>query len=738
MFETNRPLCHFGMLTRLGLSTNITSRIRWPAVATVLPLYVIGFLVIVLAACTEPVPVEDSSIELAQPQGTEKRSTEFVVCIDNSRSIKPPERVLIREATMLLADLADPGDRISVITFGEAARLVVSTTIQSDKDRRTFKEMVRSQVDFAENYSDIRAGLRLLAEQREQLFPKPDAVHAAILFSDGRLEPRDGDTQAAFQQIQDDLEGPLAGLELYSVVLGETYSQRAIDRLGFNGQTLMQQYIARSPNYFYHAKQLDQLFEVAVLILKKTKGISSLGEEGGDRFRIDKTVQSMTLIVRKRLAETAEASGLPVAEEIRLEPPKKDASVATGSSPESIYRNSDYQHFDLFVVRNPRPGIWRVALDSGASPVVMSKIDSPINLMVEARDNYYRNESASLQTWLINALTGTVERGDYQLRARVAPPGGLASSETYVSLTRDEATGQFFIAMPGGLQAAFPEGELPEVAAVEIVAQSDTDPWFLRRSDPFEVAFKVPLIHWTLPGPVDQRLPGLTNQLTFGGDFNEALYQETGFEVLPKLTLTVERYDEETRRYEPYHETTQELVVTDKAHSFRIPLGIAENGRFRYSYRLAGNSEARLVRIRSPWAPLRVEPNWPLLAAIGAVLLVLLHLLGALMARLHGQVQIEVKGVAPGFATAAVRSRRVFDSVSVSDIDLGTARFRVQAKRYLLIFKRLKFMALAGNTILDKQALRPGGTRLLRARGRHEATIMDDEGREINVEMTLR
>ena len=55
-----------------------------------------------------------------------------------------------------------------------------------------------------------------------------------------------------------------------------------------------------------------------------------------------------------------------------------------------------------------------------------------------------------------------------------------------------------------------------------------------------------------------------------------------------------------------------------------------------------------------------------------------------------------------------------------------------------LLFKRLQFMALAGNTVLDKQALRPGGSRLLRARGKHEATITDDEGREIHVEMMLR
>ncbi len=724
------------MLKQLVMSANTISFIRWHAAFTVLPL--IAFLALLLAACSEPVPVEDNQVELAEPKNIEKSSTEFVVCIDNSRSIKSAEQILIREATMLLADLADPGDRISVITFGESARVVVSTEIQSDKDRRVFKETVQSQVDFAENYSDIRAGLRLLAEQREQLFPSSDAVHAAIVFSDGRLEAKDGNNQAAFQQIQHDLEEPLAGLEIYAVVLGESYSQRQIDKLGFNGHTLMQQHIARSANYFYHAKQLDQLFEVAVLILKKTKGISSLGEEDGDRFRIDGTVRSMTLIVRKRVAEKDEVSELPVAEEIQLVPPQENVSAGADRNPESIYRNSSYQHFDLFVVRNPRPGIWRVELDNGKQPVLLSKIDSPINIIVDAKDGYYRNEAGSMQTWLMNRLSGSVERGDYQLRARVAAPGELVSSETYVRLEYDEATGQFFLAMPGGLQTAFSEGGLPETVAIEVVAQSDTDPWFLRRSAPFEVTFRSPLIHWIQPGPVDLRLPLLANPLVFGGNFDEVLYREAGFELPPKLTLTVESYDEETGQFGLYHKSTQEVALLDNKHRFQMLLEFNENGHYRYGYELSGNSMAGLVRIRSPWTTLSVKPNWILLATFGLVLLVLLHLLGSLMARLRGQVQIDISGPVPGFTTVSVRPRRVFDSASVGDIDLGSVRFRIQAKRYLLIFKRLKFMALAGSTILDKQALRPGGTRLLRARGQHEAIIMDDEGREIKVDMMLR
>ena len=54
--------------------------------------------------------------------------------------------MLIRETTMLLADLADIGDRISVITFGEGARMAASSLIQSDRDRVEFKAQVRDRV----------------------------------------------------------------------------------------------------------------------------------------------------------------------------------------------------------------------------------------------------------------------------------------------------------------------------------------------------------------------------------------------------------------------------------------------------------------------------------------------------------------------------------------------------------------------------------------------------------------
>ncbi|MEZ4602523.1 MAG: hypothetical protein R2861_03680 [Desulfobacterales bacterium] len=69
---------------------------------------------------------------------------------------------------MLLADLAEQSDRISVITFGKKARLAATVLIIADKDRIEFKQQLK-ELNFSENYSDIRAGIRLLANDPHPL-----------------------------------------------------------------------------------------------------------------------------------------------------------------------------------------------------------------------------------------------------------------------------------------------------------------------------------------------------------------------------------------------------------------------------------------------------------------------------------------------------------------------------------------------------------------------------------------
>ncbi len=658
------------------------------------------------------------------------KTTELVVLIDNSRSIRSAEqKAIIREATMLLADLADAGDRMSVITFGENAQEVVASTLRSDADRQTFKNAIQQRVDFRERLSDIRAGLRLLADDRDTFFPTPDAVHAAVIFSDGRLEPRGISPSDALQEIEELLVGPLEEVDVYAVVLGDTISRRPIPQLEppLTGYELMQT-TARSPENFYHAQQLDQLSELVVTILNKTKGISSIGEVGGTDFRIDQTVRSMILMVRKR-SPNAPESKLPTSEQIELLPPEGEVP---GS--ESIYRNSGYQHFDLFIIRNPRPGIWRVTRTDGGELIVRSKIDSPIHLGVQMkRSEFYLNEAALIRAWLTNSDEGVLVTDDYQLQAQVAQEGELSSSQYYAPLQRDGQTGQYLFPIPISLAEALGKEPQPGRLELEIVAQRQEDPWFLRRSQPMTIELKEPIIRWTRLEPTTRPIPTRSVQASFGGELVEEQYNQTEFDTPPELTVVVERFDDETGQYRTYFEANTRPVSADGKRVYQIPKTFDEYGNYRYRYRLNGSTGSGPLAIESAWYPLNIDFFWEIAVAAGLLLLIVLQMLSSFTAKLRGSIQRTI--MAPSAFETFSPGSQSFDSIVDTEIDSVTYRYRIRAKRYLFLVKYLNIKMVRGNATLDGRPLHNNKARSVSPSRGH--TLTSDDG-NVTVELNLR
>lgn len=700
-------------------------------------------LALALAACSEQ-SKPPGAIPTGEPPPTAEapeQHTEFVFLIDNSRSIPPPEQVILREATMLLADLADPGDQISVITFGQSARIVVDMRFSSDRDREAFKEAVRQKVDFSENLSDIRAGIRVLAQARDQLLPSREAVKVVVLFSDGKLEPQDGQTRAALAELQADLRGPLAGIPVYAVVLGDTSSRQRIPGLGaLTGLELMRQYIASSPTHCYHARDLEQLPDIAVTILNDTKGISSLGEESGNAFRVDSTVELMDLIVRKRPPGPAGESDLPASDQIVLEPPEPPAvpgQEAPAAGAESVYRNRDYQHFDLFVVRHPRPGIWRVTRTDGESPRVLSKIVSPVKLRVQVPDTLYVNEATLLQAWLYDeGKKGPVGEG-YQLQAKVAEAGALDDSETYVPLTRDTATGRYTMMLPQDLFSALGKSAEPGRFELQILARKDGDPWFVRRSQSLPVEVQAPLIVWRDVAKTIRPIPLLPSEVVLGGSVDKASYQALGFQAPASLRLLVEKLDAKTGQYARVLE--QEVQGTDAGArlDYLVPASLSGYGDYRYGYVFSGPREHGQLRIQSPTGYFRVEPPWALAAAAALAVLLLLELLSVFTARLHGNVQVDKTGVNPAFASLRVTPRRELRSAAVAEVDLGTARFRVRPRRHLFLFKRLCVSMTGADATLDKATLKKGKTACVPVRGQHRLRFTHADGDTVETTLSL-
>ena len=602
---------------------------------------------------------------------------------------------------MLLADLAEPGDRVSVITFGSQARQAAAVAIQNDEDRRRLQDLIRNNVKFDENHSDIRAGLRLLAARKADFFPTPAAQHAAIVLSDGLLEPADRKTQPAFQELQETVRGALQSLRLFTVTLGETGSLKTIPGLdrALTGAQLMEREIARDSALFTHARQLDQVPNAILAILKSVKGIAS-PEETKPVYRIDRTVEKMTFIVRKR---TVDGKPLASSGDILLQQPEAATDKApTAPTPalNAIYRNSGYEYFDLIVVRNPQPGEWQVSLKNGQPPQVLSKIDSPIRLQIKAKPSYYSNEGGALWAWLWDDQQGAVARGDYQLRAHVVGAPDSAA-QSYLPLSLDSSSALQYLDMPHALRPLL--GDLkPETAMdLEIKATSHGDPMFLRQTT-VRIRIMPPLIDWRRTANWLERVPFTTAQPEFGGSLDTRHPDYGAYDVPPKLTLVIERLNEETGTYEPFASEALTARPDGATQVYALARPFTDYQAYRYRYELTGTTPQGEKRFKSPWFALQLRFPWTLAGLAAAVLLTLLltllHLVGWFTAKLSGQIEAQCHGQ---YALVRVSPRREFDSQQAPELAACDLHFKIKARRVLWFHKYLKLTLVQGRDVID-------------------------------------
>jgi hypothetical protein len=701
----------------------------------------IAFLLAIglLAGCGGPAPEETEQPQLAQPVKEEPLASDFVVCIDNSRSIRGAEQTLIRETTMLLADLADPGDRVSVITFGKEARLAASALIRTDEDRRAFKDQVRQKVDFGENFSDIRLGIRLLAERKAELLRPTGSIPAVILLTDGKLEPADRNTKAAFEQLQKDLSGPLAQIAVYAVVLGDTTSNDTI-LPGINGKLLMEKHVARSPKRYFHARVLDQLLEIAILILNRTKGITSFGEKDRTEFKSDKYVDAMTLIVRKK---SVDGKSLLESSDIRLEYPgaTEPATVQNAvelfrGSDTSVYWSNDYQHFDLIVVKKPKPGPWRIRSAEGGVPETLSKIATSLELRSSARGHYFLNESSPLEAWLYDKKSLEESKQPFQIQARLAKDGELEQSQVYVNLRPAAGTGRYFLEVPAELDKALELGGAPATVAVQLVAQeragpdsTELDPWFIRRSELISVQLVEPFVEWDLQKPRIPLMPARSPPMSFGATLDTAHAFYPDYEVHPRLTVSIERFDEESKAYQPYVKNALEGKADGTKLAYRFELPSPGRGAYRYRYRLDGVTRtAGSFAIESPWYSFRLQYGWLALAA-GLALLGLAYWVSNRIVRLGGQV----RKIRPEPKSLATLRRRV------QNIEEDGVGFQLRARSFFLLGNRVKLKMLRGNATVAGERLSPAAKpKTLRARRDHKMTFTRKDGSEVEIKINAR
>jgi hypothetical protein len=669
--------------------------------------------------------------------------TDFVVCIDNSGSISPSEQELVRETTMLLADLADIGDHISVITFGNSAKVNVSVQIRSDADRLAFRQQVRAAVNFKENYSDIRAGLRTLTVNRSSLLrPAGQSNRAVIILSDGKLEPGDGKTSEAFDQMLADIRGPLSDLAIYTVVLGDKASRdRILERKGqpITGQTLLGQYVAQSASRYYHALSLNQVTDAVVHILNDTKGISSLGEQGTTRFRIDDTVDSMSFIVRKK---SADGRQLCNSSDILIKGPVDEPITIQNFARQPggyAYWNQEYQFFDLIIFRKPKPGIWEVQLSNKGTPELLSKVVSPIELRLDRRDVYYLNESANIAACLFDRREALVSKAPYRLQAHIAKDGDLKGSNTFLPLISDAATGQYFLQVPADLNKALGLNNKGGSIRIEFIAEKrksadskDLDPWFIRRSVPFTISLVEPFATWAVQKQTLTRVPVFGSLISYPNPFDSALVPFGAvvdpkapnypvFLLPPRLTLELKRADTSmTVKETQSSDSAIEAIAANNKFVYSLTRKLGDAGTYEYSYRLAGNTEGGPFSIDSPKYTISIRYGFEFLALFSAFLLCLLYYIADRSAKLSGQV---------AFEEGKLQTLRK----KVEYVEDGTVKLQLTARCFFFVVKKIDLRVIKGQALVKGKRLAAGNSVSLVTRKRHTVVLMQDDGTQTNI-----
>ena len=141
----------------------------------------IGLIICLLISCGETPDINSNTV-FEEPEVNYHIPTDYVICVDNSGSIhRPDQQHLVRETMMLIIDLAEINDRVSVVTFGEASQIVANNDINSEQDREKLKSAVRSAVDFSESSSDFSAGLQIIVDKKAEVFRRQTHQVAILL-----------------------------------------------------------------------------------------------------------------------------------------------------------------------------------------------------------------------------------------------------------------------------------------------------------------------------------------------------------------------------------------------------------------------------------------------------------------------------------------------------------------------------------------------------------------------------
>lgn len=309
-------------------------------------------LILVLAFCVQIVFTNAYAAANSAPA---KAKPDVRVLIDVSGSMKKtdPENLRI-PATKLLLNLAQPGNRMGLWTFGRYVNMLVpfGTVDKAWKDKAV-KEA--DKIGSVALFTAVGDALEQATKGQWEKDPAWDRT--IVLLSDGMVDistnPADNvrEQKRIFEQLVPRLVK--GGYKVHTVALSEQADVEFLKRLA-----------NETGGHFSMASTADQLMHVFVDASDRVNQPLQVPMEGG-KFTIDGTVTEFTALIYRRAGSPATVLISPSGKRISSE--NHAASVAWFNDP----------RFDLVTIQNPEKGAWDLEgdLDPDNRVTVVSNLD---------------------------------------------------------------------------------------------------------------------------------------------------------------------------------------------------------------------------------------------------------------------------------------------------------------------------------------------------------------------------
>ena len=307
------------------------------------------------------------------PKTADTSGFDIILLIDSSGSMKQTDPHNYRkDAAKLFISLLGDHDRVGIMSFGDAATLLMPPLTISRKNRLKLFHAV-DQIASRELTTNITDALQKGFEQLRSSVKKNRIL---LLMSDGKLAlgspEKDIAALAGLTRIMPELAK--AGVKLYTVAFTQESDSAMLENL------------ARDTGGFFRYAKSDQDVHVMFMeIFEKIKSPDAIPFEG-ENFTIDREIQEAIVLVSKK-AGTALAL---------IDPAGKKISAASHADNLQWYTS---KLFDMITITKPEIGKWSVKLSTNEGNRVFVITD--LGLKSSFNDSFAtRGETLLIDAWL--------------------------------------------------------------------------------------------------------------------------------------------------------------------------------------------------------------------------------------------------------------------------------------------------------------------------------------------------